>query len=137
MRPMPHLECAACGRRLTQPCRMGVVSDYHPQVEMGSSPVPAGVMVCRADEDAVPVTQGGAVVRTHVYSPAGSISVGPDGLLRDAVQPSGLRQGCCGPDGMDGPNFSCLCGNVLGTEWGDCWTMAEVRFLPTAVSVVD
>lgn len=116
---------------------MGAPGDYDPQVEMGSSPVGDGMMVRLPAEDAVPVTQGDVVIRTHVYSPAGSISMRPDGLLRDAVTPSGLRQGCCGPDGMDGPNFSCLCGNVLGTEWGDCWTMAEVRFLPTAVLVAD
>lgn len=115
---------------------MGGAADYDPNVEMGSSPVSIGVMVRLADEDAVPVKQGGMVVRTHVYSPAGSISIAPDDLLRDAVQPSGLRQGCCGPDGVDGPNFSCRCGHVLGTEWGDCWTMAEVRFLPTAVTVI-
>lgn len=134
---MPHLSCAACGRRLTRVCRLGGASDYDPQAGVGASPVSIGVMVRLTEEDAVPVTQGGRVVRTHTYSPAGAISIAPNDLLREAVQPSGLRQGCCGPDGMDGPNFSCLCGNVLGTEWGDCWTMAEVRFLPAAVNVLD
>lgn len=116
---------------------MGSALDYDPHVEVGTPPVPIGVMVRLPEEDAVPVVQGPQVIRTHVYSPAGAISIGPDDLLREAVQPSGLRQGCCGPDGMDGPNLSCQCGNVLGTEWGDCWTMAEVRFSPSAVSVAD
>lgn len=116
---------------------MGSGSDYDAHAEIGSAPVPSGMMVRLAEEDAVPVTRGAEIIRIHVYSPAGSISIAPDHLLREAVQSSGLRQGCCGPDGMDGPNFSCLCGNVLGTEWGDCWTMAEVRFLPSAVVIAD
>ena len=34
----------------------------------------------------------------------------------------GRRNGCCGLDGMDGPNRICRCGAEIGTEQSDCWT---------------
>lgn len=118
---------------------MGGAADYDIAAAFaeGEALPPLGVMVRLPDEDAAPVTQGGVVIGTHVYSPAGSLALNPDDVLREAVVPSGVRNGCCGPDGRDGPNVSCVCGRVLGTEWGDCWTQAEVRFLPDAVSLVD
>lgn len=116
---------------------MGDLADYDISVGDGEAVLPAGVMVRLAEDDAAPVTQNGVVIGTHLYSPAGSLAANPADLLRDAVTPSGVRNGCCGPDGCDGPNVSCLCGNVLGTEWGDCWTQAEVRFLPGAVSLAE
>lgn len=116
---------------------MGGAADYDIAVADGEPVLPLGVMVRLLEDDAVPVTQGGVVIRTHLYSPAGSLALNPGDLLREAVAASGVRNGCCGPDGGDGPNFSCGCGRVLGTEWGDCWTQAEVRFLPDAVSLVE
>ena len=29
--------------------------------------------------------------------------------------------GCCGLDGMDGPNKTCTNGHDIGTEYSDCW----------------
>ncbi|RYE90865.1 MAG: hypothetical protein EOO75_09550 [Myxococcales bacterium] len=43
--------------------------------------------------------------------------------------------GCCGSDGMDGPNRKCVCGATVGTEWSDCWTAAEVRLDGDAIVV--
>jgi hypothetical protein len=37
------------------------------------------------------------------------------------VTAGGVRNGCCGPDGMDGANLLCKCGTPIGTEYGDCW----------------
>ena len=31
------------------------------------------------------------------------------------------RNGCCGLDGMDGPNLVCPNGHEVGTEKSDCW----------------
>ncbi|WP_156466946.1 hypothetical protein [Phenylobacterium sp. CCH9-H3] len=134
---MAHLKCAACGRSLTRTCRVGELGEYDNSVADTMPALPPGVMVRLTDEDVVPLTDAGGVVGVHVYSPAGAWALNPEDLLRDAVAPSGVRNGCCGPDGADGPNFSCVCGNVLGTEWGDCWTQAEVRFLPDAVVVAE
>lgn len=54
--------------------------------------------------------------------------------LRDVME-SGTRNGCCGPDGCDGPNLSCVCGAVIATEVGDCWLPHFVALLDTAVGV--
>ena len=44
------------------------------------------------------------------------------------------RNGCCGPDGMDGPNLQCAqCSAQVATEVADCWTWQEVRLYPDAV----
>ncbi|GAA3624219.1 hypothetical protein ACLIYM_13055 [Streptomyces fenghuangensis] len=45
--------------------------------------------------------------------------------------------GCCGLDGMDGPNLLCArCGAELATESSDCWTWQQVALLPEAVERV-
>lgn len=43
------------------------------------------------------------------------------------AKPGGIRQGCCGPDGQDGPNLFCARGHKVGTEMGDCWMPHFVR----------
>jgi hypothetical protein len=50
---------------------------------------------------------------------------------------TGLDQGCCGSDGLDGPNRACACGNVVATEKSDCWTQPEVLFLKGSVDLRD
>ena len=37
-------------------------------------------------------------------------------------------KGCCGLDGLDGPNLICSNGHEIGTERSDCW-MPHVVFL--------
>ncbi len=70
--------------------------------------------------------------------PAGAYSGNPVDLVRAHVESTGHNDvGCCGSDGMDGPNRRCECGAVLGTEWSDCWTQSEFRFWPDAVIVRD
>lgn len=54
--------------------------------------------------------------------------------LRDVID-SGIRNGCCGPDGNDGPNISCRCGSVVGTEFGDCHMLHFVHLDPDGVRV--
>jgi hypothetical protein len=50
------------------------------------------------------------------------------------IHGKGRRNGCCGPDGMDGPNLACAgCGAEVATESADCWTWQQVVLLPTAV----
>lgn len=48
--------------------------------------------------------------------------------LADFVVWGGVRNGCCGPDGCDGPNRVCECGTFIGTEMRDCWT--SFLFIP-------
>jgi hypothetical protein len=136
MERMAILVCNACDRVLTRVCRVGEWYE-HEAVAVDRAPaVPVGVFVELGDEVTTRVTgPDGALVEIKLVSPAGAIAANPDDVIEEAVNPCGRRNGCCGPDGMDGPNLSCLCGQEIATEWGDCWTQAEVRFLPQAVEL--
>ena len=129
-----RLYCRACGAALTRDCRWGSAGEREATGAARSTVVPAGVVVQLREEDAVPVTAaGGELLRRHVYSPPGAVSANPADVLRGQLRSCGTDNGCCGSDGMDGPNRACACGAVVATEWSDCWTQAEVRFLPDAV----
>src|SRR3989339_1363957 len=42
--------------------------------------------------------------------------------LKDLMNTSApLGNGCCGQDGMDGLNTTCIHGHKIGTENSDCW----------------
>jgi hypothetical protein len=47
----------------------------------------------------------------------------------------GNREGCCGPDGMGGPNLACPLGHPVGVEIADCWT-PHLVFLPGALTLL-
>ena len=94
--------------------------------------MPRGVLI-RLAEDRVPVHEPSGQTGTHLYSPEGAIAVHPEDVIPDVLVSSGIDNGCCGSSGSDGPNRSCRCGQVVATEWSDCWTLAEIRFLPDAV----
>ena len=44
--------------------------------------------------------------------------------------------GCCGLDGMDGPNTLCAQGHEVGTTRSDCWMAHSVALDPRAVTMV-
>lgn len=41
--------------------------------------------------------------------------------------------GCCGGDGMDGPNLRCANGHMVALQKSDCWTVNAVWLLPHCV----
>jgi hypothetical protein len=41
--------------------------------------------------------------------------------------------GCCGLDGLDGPNLVCDNGHEVGTESSDCWTAHAAVLIQSAV----
>jgi hypothetical protein len=120
---MAHLTCVACGRRLTRDCRLGTfLEDFTLDAQDRAPSVQVGVIVQLEGHELDAVT----VVRGIVTNPAD--------VLLDELKYSGKYYGCCGVDGSDGPNRSCVhCNAVVATEWSDCWTQAEIRFLPEAV----
>ena len=66
---------------------------------------------------------------TFVFAPGDVVGTVP-------VSDPARRNGCCGPDGMDGPNLKCAgCGAQVATEVADCWTWQEFRLYPDAVRV--
>jgi hypothetical protein len=124
-----HLYCAKCGRQLTRDCRPGTVSDYNLECAPDEPTVATGIIVdlpLDKPEHAAERVQSSRVQH-------GAIVVNPASVLRSLLKSVGVDHGCCGSDGCDGPNRACICGAVLGTERSDCWTPAEIRFLPDAV----
>lgn len=128
-----HLTCAACARQLTFECRLGRADEHDVTAGDREPAVPQGVIVQLTSAEAHPVTQFGQIIHRHLVSEAGALAVHPEDVLPGALISTGTDNGCCGSDGSDGPNRSCPCGAVLGTEWSDCWTRAEVRFCLAAV----
>ncbi len=55
------------------------------------------------------------------------------------VHPEPRRNsGCCGHDGLDGPNKLCArCQTEVATLRDDCWSLVELRFEPAAISLIE
>jgi hypothetical protein len=135
---MIRLLCAHCKAALTRSCTWAPFSAFATHVEFGESLLGEGTLVQWDVEDAVPVYYGdGRPNGKKVYSEPGAISANPADVLIEQMASCGVDNGCCGSDGCDGDNRACLCGAVLGTQWSDCWTQAEMRFRADAVKVED
>lgn len=119
---------------MARDCRLGELSDYWRSAADRESPVPRGIVIRLTH--AYSVRLGTTIVGSQVRSADGTLAVNPDDLLPGALFSAGIDKGCCGSDGMDGPNRRCACGAVVGTETSDCWTYAEVRFDPGATIFV-
>jgi hypothetical protein len=48
---------------------------------------------------------------------------------------SGGANGCCGLDGLDGPNLVCANGHKIGTEKSDCWMPHAAVLLDSVIGV--
>ena len=49
----------------------------------------------------------------------------------------GRLQGCCGLDGVNGPNLQCeICGTYVATKRTDCWTLHYIFFDPSTTQAV-
>jgi hypothetical protein len=132
-----RLTCSACGVRLTdelarvEPSAIKYHGDGQPTLPLLSfavDPEPVLSIVHLRDESEQIIER----------APRNAIVVRPDSLCDGAVEVSGNAAGCCGLDGLDGPNQSCAsCHAVLGTARTDCWTPHEIRFVPEAVTIAD
>jgi hypothetical protein len=94
---------------------------------------PLSVPLTELELDAAPVQLAdgldaiprGCMWRAHSgFAAFGQLGVGD--LLccrRDlpGAQDGNGRIGCCGPNGLDGPNLRCVCGSDIATQFGDCW----------------
>jgi len=57
-----------------------------------------------------------------------------DGARLQRHADSARLHGCCGLDGLDGPNLLCQgCEEEVGVEISDCWTEHDVRLIRSAV----
>lgn len=114
--------CAACGRRLAgavvrrrdlpEPRRRDADGyDYRPTMAQGEYAV-----------DPLPGSDTGERARS---ASIGDLVVNPADTSSLAEHPDASRQaGCCGHDGLGGPNRICApCGAEVATLRDDCWTL--------------
>lgn len=114
---MSELACAKCGALLTSKSEWGSRSDYKDAPEMTEPSVPKGVLVKLEDG-------------------SNTIIANPLDIIEGRLKSTGFDNGCCGSDGLDGPNRACVCGSVVATERNDCWTPAEVAFIASSVAEI-
>ncbi len=110
---MLFLVCARCGGRLTSPIR-------------------------QADPSAEKDTPGKAFMAKGTYAVSWNkgFILNPDDVTGAARHADDDRStGCCGPDGMNGPNLVCsTCQAEIATEETDCWKPHFVVTLPDATT---
>ncbi|WP_405656611.1 hypothetical protein [Streptomyces sp. RK9] len=115
---MSIITCVNCGELLT---------DILSQV-----PFPPTPEKFTGERLGLPLLQQG----TYAIDPeTGAITLHPDGApgTRQHRGP-GRQNGCCAPDGLDGPNLVCAgCGAEVATRKTDCWQEHLVAVIPEAV----
>ncbi|MFI6481169.1 hypothetical protein ACIBH1_24780 [Nonomuraea sp. NPDC050663] len=132
--------CKNCGALVTAPIREVPFPDRKPNTASGEAQprVTAGSFARDPKPFGPPYVPEGPGARTHVPAgPAFTVLVHPDDVrsLRLHADPGRLN-GCCGYDGVDGPNLVCEgCGAEIATEQNDCWvTWHDIRLEPAAVT---
>jgi hypothetical protein len=78
------------------------------------------------------------IARSEAGEPVGSLAcplLNADDLLElERHRDPRRSSGCCGRDGLDGPNLVCpRCLTEVATIRDDCWSYVEVRLEPAAV----
>ena len=123
--------CRACGEALSRVVeelaempaaeRLDDGIGYAPTVPLGNLAIDPGPVGVR--QDGRPTSTLGCVV------------INPEDALALVTHPDPRRNsGCCGHDGLDGPNQLCPnCHAEVATLRDDCWSLVEVRFEPSAV----
>lgn len=98
-------------------------------------PLPAGRQICLEDgQQAVP--KGFYAFSNDDYwtDSDGCPLVNLDDLCGTSHHPDASRHnGCCGRDGLDGPNLVCVMGHEIGTEKSDCWMAHAAVLLRDAI----
>lgn len=82
---------------------------------------------CLQMEDGQPLLPKGSFVRRKEFAKRESFyhALADDFILNledlSGVIEGGRRNGCCGCDGLDSPNFFCKNNHPVATEHSDCW----------------
>lgn len=120
--------CAKCSAALTRSVeQLAVLPDRVEAVFPGYEPtVPPGSWA--VDLKSIAVAESGEPLDS-----LDCVVLNSEDLLSLPSHPDRRRSsGCCGHDGLDGPNLICPeCGNEVATLRDDCWTYVEVRLEPT------
>ncbi|MFU8828176.1 MAG: hypothetical protein ACNA8P_01970 [Phycisphaerales bacterium] len=118
--------CAACSRQLCVALRW-INDDDEVCHEDGREMLPPST-IGRASYEPIADLEWHAMNDTDLLVQRSS--------LRNVLE-TGTRSGCCGPDGGDGPNLSCNCGAIIGTEVSDCWMPHFVTLLQSAIEIIE
>lgn len=114
-----RFRCARCGLLLTPPLQ----------------PLPDPALLVPEDgEDYLP--DGYYVVNDGRYYAVdvGAYLVNRKDVFNTEPHPNPSRlNGCCGLDGLSGPNTVCRHGHEVGTERSDCWHAHSLALIPAAV----
>lgn len=119
---MTVFRCRRCRTELTRPARevpLPAPDDHRPPEDTGAGlPLPPRV----------PAGTYAATESGFVLHPGDVRGLTP-------IHGRGRRNGCCGMDGLDGPNLACGgCGADVATERNDCWcAWQQVTLVPGAV----
>ncbi|MFE2411403.1 hypothetical protein ACFXDE_23950 [Kitasatospora sp. NPDC059408] len=119
---MTVFACVTCDNPLT-----GALREARPAADGGQRAARHRIARPRMAQGAFSAGRDGAVFVVH-----------PDDVPGTRRHPdSGRRNGCCGPDGLDGPNLVCAgCGAEVATKEADCWTPNLVALIASAVRVL-
>lgn len=125
--------CGSCGNPLTSALsQLDPIPEprrAQPEDERFLPTIPEGAWARDPDpigwRDQLPTSSLGCLV----INPVDAIGVlSSDDPMRNS--------GCCGHDGLDGPNLLCCgCRKEVATLRDDCWSLLEVRFEPSAVQI--
>lgn len=128
--------CKKCHTQLSKDCQMGTILDYDDKAHLSEPSVPVGmIIIFDEDEYSFSYFPNDKNPVKKIISTKGAVAINPKDIQKGVLISCGIDSGCCGSDGMDGFNRKCKCGNILGTEWSDCWTQAEIRFEPLQVEI--
>ena len=126
---MTRLACRSCGRILTLSCEWGDVGQRDESVGDEQSPVPPGLIIRMKERSSSMFHGGGHQTSIIRLAAINEFALNPKYVVENSLVSCGKDFGCCGSSGCDGPNRACKCGKVVATEWSDCWTWAEIRFI--------
>jgi hypothetical protein len=92
-------------------------------------------------EDRMPYLPRGSTTQeddTFFHQNVGSYIVNIEDVVHTRLTNAvGRLNGCCGLDGMDGPNLLCQgCGAEIATKKTDCWMPHCVIFAPATTKIV-
>ncbi|WP_336026544.1 hypothetical protein [Geodermatophilus sp. FMUSA9-8] len=126
------LVCSACGTALTRPVQR--LLQLPARQPLAGPAYAATVAPGQWAVDPEPAFRTG---RGEPVGSGGCFVVHPDELLALPPHADPRRSsGCCGRDGLDGPNVVCPgCGAAVATVLDDCWTYREARLEPQLVTV--
>ncbi|MGD3109290.1 hypothetical protein [Streptomyces sp. YGL11-2] len=117
---MTVFACARCQQRLSSDLREVAMPPLVTEESPGSKFLPPLMPI------------GSYAVSTET----GVLVLHPDDVMRMTRYPDrGRLNGCCGLDGLDGPNLACgNCGAEVATQQSDCWSQQLIALIPDAVT---